>query len=92
MGGPAGMAQADVAVNADGVLDNGLKVGEFALGTVLDQPLVFQVHDPGRVVAAIFETLESLKENGDHPARADIADNATHVVSLLRVVGFFRTG
>src|SRR3546814_329123 len=80
MRGPAGVADAQVgmeALGAGGRLHFGDAAGTAHATDVAPLPLVDH-GDAGRVVAAVFEALETFDEDGNHIAIRDRADDAAH--------------
>src|SRR3546814_7170036 len=80
VGGPAGVADAQVgveALGAGGRLHFGDAAGTAHATDVAPLPLVDH-GDAGRVVAAVFEALETFDEDGNHIAIRDRADDAAH--------------
>ena len=56
-----------------------LKCGHLAYGTDLAQlTFVIAYHQPGRVIATIFETLEPFEQNTLHVALSNGTNDATH--------------
>src|SRR3546814_5220100 len=80
VGGPAGVADAQVGVEAPGAggrLHFGDAAGTAHATDVAPLPLVDH-GDAGRVVAAVFKALETFDEDGNHIAIRDRADDAAH--------------
>src|SRR3546814_9119718 len=80
MRGPGGVAYAQVgmeALAAGGRLHFGDAAGTAHATDVEPLPLVDH-GDAGRVVAAVFEALETFDEDGNHSAIRDRADDAAH--------------
>src|SRR5271165_5166750 len=74
---PAGVADADRARERMGC-EFGLEILKLALGPPPLQPAVLEGRDAGRVVAAVFESLQRLDDRpGDRPPPQD-AYNAAH--------------
>ena len=74
---PSGVADADCARERL-ALQPLLQVFELALGTPARQRAGFDRGDAGRIIAAIFETLERLKKLRRNRFIADNSDNAAH--------------
>ena len=64
-----------------------LQVGKLALGLDRDQVLSLEEGHAGRVIAAIFQTLESFDDDRDGRPVSAIPDDAAHSVSLCRLNG-----
>ncbi len=80
--GPTGVADAEGAVHRVHP-DRFFQVAEFALGAAYRQLFVITVdRKPGRIVAAVFQTLQPLQDNRDRTMRSDIADDAAHIPTL----------
>src|SRR5690606_40075752 len=81
--GPAGVADADLGGAALGLR------GAFHLRHAPGpahavHATVAQHGDAGRVIAAVFQALEALDQDGNHIAVRDGADNSAHIGSFLR--------
>ena len=77
MRGPARMADADRS--RQGLFAKPpLQIAQLALGTTTIQPTAIQRRDAGRVVSAIFETLQRVDEAPGHGLVADDANDAAH--------------
>ena len=81
--GPAGVADAVGAVQrleADGLL----QVAQLAFGAADLQPVAIARHgDAGGVIAAVFQPLQPVQDDGHNPLLTNVSDNATHVRSPL---------
>ncbi len=77
MGGPAGMADADGAVERCS-LEHGFEIDELALGASPFDPTVDQGCDAGAVIAAIFEAFQRIEQQGRRRLPAQNTDNAAH--------------
>src|SRR5882757_5918748 len=82
VGGPAGVADAEGAVNR-GVGDDGLEVAELAGGAAEGQAFGSPGYgDAGGVVAAVFEAAQAFNNDGDDGLGTNVTDNSTHGMSL----------
>ena len=72
------MGEADRGVGRP-VGDGGLQVGQLA-GPLLDEEVAVLVdeRDAGRIVAAVFETLQTLDEDRSRLTWSGVADDAAH--------------
>lgn len=79
MSGPAGVGDADMRLGDGHLTEQGLELPELArfLAT-LQQPRVGNHRDSGRVIAAVFEPLQTSHQDRFGRFRAQIADDATH--------------
>jgi hypothetical protein len=94
VGGPAGVADAEAAVEGSGG-DNGFEVAEFAGGAAkLQDSFAFgaagiaRYGDAGGVVAAIFETAKAFNNDGDDGLRTNVTNNSAHGLSVDAEVEF----
>jgi hypothetical protein len=77
VGGPAGVADAEPAVDGFFVNEGG-EAGEFA-GVAPDlDGAVFQHCEAGGVIAAVLEALEAVQDDRGRVTRPDIANDSTH--------------
>jgi hypothetical protein len=82
MGGPAGVADAEAALDGAGG-DDGLKVAQLAGGAAqLQAARAAGNGDAGRVVAAVFEAAQAFNDDWDGVVWADVPDDSTHGMSL----------
>ena len=84
VGRPARVGQADRGMRGP-IGDGRLEVDQLA-GTLLDEEVagVVDEGDPGRVVAAVLEALETLDQDRARFARTGVADDAAHPGQALR--------
>jgi len=69
------------AVTVDGIQADGFfQVAQFPAGATHGQNAVGEDGQAGGIVAAIFEPAQTVEDDGDGAAVADIADNSTHDV------------
>ena len=88
MGGPAGVADAEGAVEG-GVGDDGFEVAELAGGAAEGEAFRASGYgDAGGVVAAVFEAAQAFNDDGDDGLRTNVTDNSTHGMSLDGAAGF----
>src|SRR5882757_568458 len=82
VGGPAGVADAEGAVNR-GVGDDGFEVAKLAGGAAEGQAFGASGYgDAGGVVAAVFEAAQAFNDDGDDGLGTNVTDNSTHEMSL----------
>src|SRR5258708_2704775 len=79
VGRPACVPDADLAIER-ALGEDGLEVLQLADRAAGLDPDAVQHRDPGRVVAAVFETTKALENDGAGLTGADVADDATHGV------------
>ena len=80
VGGPAGVADAEGAVDGVGG-DDGFEVAEFAGGTAeLEGGGASGYGDAGGVVAAVLEAAQAFNDDGDDGLRTDVSNDSTHVL------------
>jgi hypothetical protein len=80
VGGPAGVADAEGAVDGVGG-DDGLKVAELAGGaTEFEGGGASGYGDAGGVVATVLEAAQAFNDDGDDGLRTDVSNDSTHVL------------
>ncbi len=79
VGGPAGVADADDALDRLGH-DGGFEVADLAGGAAAVGAGSALHGDAGRVIAAVFETAQGFQQARGHGFAADDSDDAAHVV------------
>ena len=82
MGRPARMADADRAGERL-LLQDGAEIAELSFRAAAVDPAILQRRDAGGIVAAIFEALQAVEQQGSHFRLADDADDAAHARVLL---------
>ena len=79
MGGPAGVADADPALQGL-VLQAQLQIAQLALSAAAGEAPILQRGDACRIIAPIFEPLQRLDNLARHSFTPENADNAAHVI------------
>ncbi len=79
VGGPAGVADAEGAVDGVGGED-GFEVAELAGGAAELEPAgATGDRDAGGVIAAVLETAQALNDDGHGGLRANVSDDSAHI-------------
>ncbi len=82
VGGPAGVADAEAAVQRM-LGDDGFEVAQLAGSTAEFETVgIARYGDAGGVISAVFETAQAFNDDGDDGLRSDVTNNSTHRFSL----------
>ncbi len=83
VGGPAGMADADMPLQRRG-LEPGFEIFQFAFGATALQVRALERRHTGGIVAAIFQPLQGIDQQIRNRTTPQNSDNAAHGVSLSK--------
>ncbi len=88
VGGPAGMADAEGAVEGR-IGDGDFEIAELSWGAAQGKTFGTTGYgDAGGVVAAVFEAAEAFNNDGDDRLRSDVTNDSTHRLSLVGMEEF----
>ena len=79
VGGPAGVADAQVAGQISAVMGQILQHLQAALGLLHLQPCGAEHRHTGGVIAPVFQALQAVQQNGSRLLLANISYDSTHI-------------